>query len=46
MYEKYLVLYLNAKMLAVNQIAGFLNVNISKTTGGIKFIFCMQIHNN
>ena len=30
---------LNAKMLLANQIAGFLNFNISKTIGGIKLIF-------
>ena len=38
------VLELNAKMLLANQIAGFLNFNISKTIGGIKLIFCMQEH--
>ena len=31
MSGKNLVLKLNAKMLSVNQIAGFLNLNISKT---------------
>ena len=29
----------NAKMLSANQIAGFLNFNVSKTVGGIKLIF-------
>ena len=27
-----------------NQVAGFLNFNVSKTIGGIKLIFCMQVH--
>ena len=36
---KNLVLELNAKMVCINQIAEFLNFNISKTIGGIKFIF-------
>ena len=31
-----LILQLNAKMLLANQIAGFLNLNISKTIGGLK----------
>ena len=44
MSGKTLVLQLNAKMLSANQIAGFLNFNISKTIGGIKLIFCMQVH--
>ena len=44
MSGKNLVLELNAKMLSANQIAGFLNFNISKTIGGIKLIFCMQLH--
>ena len=39
-----LVLELNAKMLSANQIAGFLNFNISKTIGVIKLIFSMQVH--
>ena len=39
-----LVLELNAKMLLTNQITGFLNFNISKTIGGVKLIFCMQVH--
>ena len=39
---KNLVLEVNAKMLSVNEIAGFLNFNISETIGGIKLIFCMQ----
>ena len=30
---------LNAKMLLANQIAGFLNFNISKNVGSIKLIF-------
>ena len=30
-----------AKMLLSNQIAGFLNFNISKTVGGITLILCM-----
>ena len=38
-----LLLELIAKMLLANQIAGFLNFNISKTIGGIKLIFCMQV---
>ena len=44
MSEKILVFELNAKMLLANQIAGFLNFNISKTSGVIKLIFCMQVH--
>ena len=44
MSVKNLVLELNAKMLSSNQIAGFLNFNISKTIGDIKLIFCMQVH--
>ena len=44
MSEKILVLELNGKMLLANQIAGFLIFNISKTIGGIKLIFCMQVH--
>ena len=39
MSGKNLVLELNAKMLLANQISGFLNFKISKTTGGIKWIF-------
>ena len=39
MSGKNLVLELNAKMLLANQIAGFLNFNISKTIGGINLIF-------
>ena len=42
--EKYLILELNVKMLLVNQIAGFLNFNISKTIRGINLIFCIQVH--
>ena len=42
MSGKNLVLEVNAKMLSVRQIAGFLNFNISQTIGGIKLIFCMQ----
>ena len=34
-----LILWLNAKMFSSNQIAGFLNFNISKTIGGIKSFF-------
>ena len=37
-------LKLKAKILLVNQIAGFLNFSISETVGGIKLIFCMQVH--
>ena len=44
MSGKNIVLELNAKMLSANQIAGFLNFNISKTIGGIKLISCMQVH--
>ena len=29
----------NAKMLLANQISGFLNLKISKTIGGIKWVF-------
>ena len=36
---KNLFLELNPKMVLANQIAGFLNVNISKTIEGIKLIF-------
>ena len=36
---KNLVLKLNAKMLSPNQIAGFLNFNISKPIGGYKVDF-------
>ena len=39
MSGKNLVVKLNAKMISANQIAGFLNFNISKTIGGIKLIF-------
>ena len=39
MSGKNLVLELNAKMLLANQISGFLNFKISKTIGGIKWIF-------
>ena len=31
------------KMLPTNQIAEFLNFNISETIEGIKLIFCMQV---
>ena len=41
---KNLVLELHTKMLSANQISGFLSFNISKTIGGIKLIFCMQLH--
>ena len=44
MSEKNLVLELNAKMLFANQSAGLLNFNISKTIGGIKLIFWVQVH--
>ena len=44
MSGKNLVLELNAKIVSANQIAGFLNFNISKTIGDIKLIFCMQVH--
>ena len=43
MSKKNLYLKLNAKMLSANQIAGFLNFSISKTIGGIKFIFYMEV---
>ena len=33
------ILELNVEILSANQIAGFLNFNISKTIGGIKLIF-------
>ena len=39
MSGKNLVLELNAKMLLANQISGFLNLKISKTIGGIKWVF-------
>ena len=39
-----LVLELNVKMLSSNQIAGFLNFNISKNIAGIKWIFTMYVH--
>ena len=39
MSGKNLVLELNAKMLLANQISGFLNLKISKTIVGIKWIF-------
>ena len=39
MVGKNLVLDLNAKMLLANQIAGFLNFNISKTIEAMKLIF-------
>ena len=39
MSGKNLVLELNAKMVLANQIAGFLNVNISKTIVDVKPIF-------
>ena len=39
-----LALKLNAKMLLANQIAGFLDFNISKTIERIKLIFYMQVH--
>ena len=44
MSGKNLFLELNAKMSLANQIARFLNFNISKTIGDIKFIFYMQVH--
>ena len=44
MSGKNLVLELNAKILSANQIAGFLNFKISKTTGILKLIFCMQVY--
>ena len=40
----FMILKLNAKMLSTNQIAGFLNFNISKTIGSTKLIFYMQVH--
>ena len=39
MSGKNLVLELNVKMISANQIAGFLNFNISKTIRRIKLIF-------
>ena len=42
MSGKIVVLELNAEMLSANQIAGFLNFNISKTIGGIKLIFACR----
>ena len=39
MSRKNLVLELKGKMFSANQIAGFVNFNISKTTGGMKLIF-------
>ena len=39
MSGKNLVLELNVKMISANQIAGFLNFNISKTIRHIKLIF-------
>ena len=44
MPEKSLILELNVKILSPNQIAGFLNFNISRTIGGITLIFCIQVH--
>ena len=43
MSRKNLVLDLNAIMLSTNQIAGFLNFNISKAIGGIKINFSMHL---
>ena len=44
MSGKNLVLELNAKTFLANQIAGFLNINISKTIGGISsFVACWYI---
>ena len=40
MFGKNLVLKLYAKILPANQIAGFLNFNISKTIGVIKLNWC------
>ena len=42
MSGKNLVLKLNAKMLWANQIALFLNFNISKTIGDIKLIIYIR----
>ena len=44
MSRKNLVLDLNEIMLSPDQIAGFLNFNISKAIGGIKINFCMHLH--
>ena len=44
MSEENLALNLNAKILSANQIAGFLNFNISKTIGSIKLIFSILVH--
>ena len=41
MSAKSLILEWNAEMLLANQIAGFLNFNISKTIGALKLIFCI-----
>ena len=46
MSGKNLVLELNAKMLLANQIAEFLNFNISKAIEGVNLIYCMQVHIN
>ena len=44
MSGKNVVLELNAEMLSANQIAGFLNFNISKNYWRHKVDFCMQVH--
>ena len=44
MSGKNLVLELNTKVLSANQIVGFLNFDISETSGGINLIFYMQVH--
>ena len=41
---KNLVPELNAEMLLANQIAGCLNLNISKTIVGTRLILCMQLN--
>ena len=43
MSGKNLVLELNAKILLANRVVAFLNFDILKTIGGIKFISCMQL---
>ena len=44
MHGKNLILKLNRKMLSANEIAGFLNFNISKTIGDIKLVSYMSVH--
>ena len=44
MFGRNLIVELYVKMLSANQIAGFLNFNISKIFVGIKKIFSMYVH--